>query len=252
MTGMTLHHDIDLISVHFKEKRSILALSVRDSRLDDLHGLPSGLTELRHLTLDRTGIDLEQIRKSSEVLKDLRTFQVLRETFTEIPENFFQDLHHVVTLALNNVEMAAISEDGFKYLEDSLKNLSLTRNKLRIIPVAVEFLPLLETLDLSDNEITNVPDDLARRLESTLRSLSRLIINTVNCTCSFGSSEFVEWIRSHAIQGVKCRYPLRLQGRDISSAHIQDFCTTSSSLMPRSTFLTTFCVLTIICKFVKL
>lgn len=229
MTGLTLHHDIDRISAHFRDKKySILALSVKDSRMDDLNGLPSGLVDLRHLTLDRTGIDLEQVRESSEILKDLKTFRVLRETFTEIPENFFHDLHHVVTLALNDVGIAAISEDGFKYLEDSLKNLSLRANKLRSIPVAVEFLPLLESLDLSDNEITNVADDMTRRLESNLRSLSRLTINTINCTCSFGSSEFVEWIRSHAIQGVTCRHPKKLQGRDISSAHIQDFCSTSS------------------------
>ena len=225
MTGLFLHHDIDRIN----KKSPILALSVRDSRMDDLNGLPSGLVDLKHLTLDQTGIDLEQVRESSEILKDLKSFKVLRERFTEIPENFFQDLHHVVNLALNDVGIKAISEDGFKFLEDSLKDLSLKQNKLRSIPIAVEFLYLLESLDLSDNEITTVGDDVTRRLESGLKSLSRLTINTMNCTCSLASSEFVEWIRSHAIRGVTCRFPQRLFGRDISSAHTEDFCMTSSS-----------------------
>lgn len=230
MTGVSLHHDIDRIN----RKSPILALSVRDSRMDDLNGLPSGLVDLKHLTLDQTGIDLEQVRESSEILKDLKSFKVLREKFTEIPENFFQDLHHVVNLALNDVGIKAISEDGFKFLEDSLKDLSLRQNKLRSIPIAVEFLYLLESLDLSDNEITSVGDDVTRRLESGLKSLSRLTINTMNCTCSLASSEFVGWIRSHAIRGVTCRFPQRLFGRDISSAHTEDFCVTSASVLRHS------------------
>jgi len=227
MTGLLLHTDIERISN--TKKLPIFSLSVKDSRMDDLTGLPSPLVDLRHLTLDKTGIDLEQVRESSEILKDLKTFKVLREKFTEIPENFFQDLHHVSNLALNDVGMAAISEDGFKFLEDSLKELSLRQNKLRRIPVAVEFLYLLEYLDLSDNDIRTVSDDVTKRLESGLRSLSRLTINTINCSCSFGSSDFVMWIRSHAIRGVTCRYPAHLHGRDISSTYLEDLCSTSGT-----------------------
>lgn len=177
-TGNTLHTDVDRIYTNYRTRnRTIYSLQVRDSNLKDLYGLPPGLVDLRHLTLDNTGIDLEQIRESSEILIGLRSLRVFRETFTEIPENFFTDLHGLNILGLNDVGIAAISEDGFRYLEDSLKELSLRENKLRNIPIAVASLAYLETIDLTDNDITTVSDDSTRHLEYGLKSLNKLIMN---------------------------------------------------------------------------
>lgn len=223
LTGSSLHHDVDKIQKQF-ESRYIYSLSVRDSQLQHLIGLPSGLVELRHLSLDNTGIDLEQVRESSENLVNLKTFRVFREKFTEIPEDFFKDLHGLSTLALNDVGIRAISEDGFRHLEDSLKELTLKHNKMKTIPIAVSSLANLETLDLTDNPISHVPDGDTRYLESGLRSLWRLNINTVNCSCEFGKSEFVDWIRSHAIRGVICKNPGHLTDRDIATTPAEDFC----------------------------
>lgn len=179
MTGVTLHRDIETIKERSKEK--IYVLHVRDSNLAKLRGLPSGLVDLKHLTLDNTNIDLEQIRESSEILINLKSLRVFSETFTEIPEDFFSDLHGLNVLSLNNVSMRALSSDGLEFLEDSLKELSLTANKLRSIPPAVVRLPLLEVLDLSDNHIYTIPDDTASIMESGLRSLSRLDLNSELC-----------------------------------------------------------------------
>ena len=176
MTGVTLHRDIETIKERSKE--DIYVLYVRDSNLAQLRGLPSGLVDLKHLTLDNTNIDLEQIRESSEILINLKSLRVFSETFTEIPEDFFSELHGLNVLSLNNVSMRALSSDGLEFLEDSLRELSLTANKLRSIPPAVVRLPLLEVLDLRDNHIDKIPDDTASLMESGLRSLSRLELNS--------------------------------------------------------------------------
>lgn len=176
-TGSELHEDIDKIYNFFNKTKTIHSLQVRDSKLEGLVGLPSGLVDLRHLTLDNTGIDLEQIRESSEILFGMKSLKVYREKFTEIPENFFTELHGLNVLGLNNVGIAAISEDGFRFIEDSLKELSLRENNLRNIPLAVASLGYLETIDLTGNEIYTVSDDLSRKLEYGLKSLNRLIMN---------------------------------------------------------------------------
>ena len=123
MTGMSLHHDIDSIVKLFNGTKSIFVLQVRDSNLADLRGLPSGLVDLKQLTLNNTNIDLEQVRESSEILASLKTFNVNQEKFTEIPEDFFRDLHGLNNLGLDNVGLKAISTDGLEFLEDSLKQL---------------------------------------------------------------------------------------------------------------------------------
>jgi hypothetical protein len=92
MTGVGLHHDIDSIVKYFNGTRSVFVLVVRDSNLAQLRGLPSGLIDMKHLTLDNTNIDLEQIRESSEILFGLRSFKIYREKFTEIPEDFFRSV----------------------------------------------------------------------------------------------------------------------------------------------------------------
>lgn len=178
MTGISLHHDIDSIVKYFNGTKSIFVLKCRDSNLAHLRGLPSGLVDLKHLTLDNTNIDLEQIRESSEILIALKTFKIYRENFTEIPEDFFSDLHGLNNLGLNNVGLKGISTDGLEFLEDSLKELSLRGNKLRSIPIAVVNLQNLESLDLTDNDISLIPDDTARSMESGLRSLSTLTLNS--------------------------------------------------------------------------
>ena len=55
---------------------------------------------------------------------------------------------------------------------------SLSGNKLRSIPVAVAYMHHLEYLDLTNNEIYHIPDDTACGMESGLRSLSTLTLNS--------------------------------------------------------------------------
>lgn len=177
-TANALHHDIDRIYNYFNRSKPIHALQVRDSNLRGLPGLPSGLVDVKHLMLDNTGVDLEQIRESNELLIALKSFRVYRENFTEVPEKFFEGFHDLSILELNKIGINALSEDGFSYLEDTLKELRLRDNKLRSIPISISTLNNLEMLDLENNEITNVSDDLSANLESGLRSLNKLIMNS--------------------------------------------------------------------------
>ena len=80
-TAIKLLNDIDLIS---KSGKNILSLQVRNSDLRELYNLPSGLHNVYELILDNTGIDLETIRESNELLKQLKKLRVYRENFTEV------------------------------------------------------------------------------------------------------------------------------------------------------------------------
>ena len=80
-TAKKLLNDIDLLK---KSGKTIIGLQVRDSNLRDLYNLPSGLYNVHELSFDNTGIDLETIRESNELLKLLKKFRVYRENFTEV------------------------------------------------------------------------------------------------------------------------------------------------------------------------
>ena len=105
-------------------------------------------------------------------------FNTLNNYFFCVAEDFFSELHSLNNLGLNNLGLKMISTDGLEFLEDSLKELSLRGNKLRSIPVTVVNMHNLESLDLTDNEISHIPDDTARSMESGLRSLSTLTLNS--------------------------------------------------------------------------
>lgn len=94
-----------------------------------------------------------------------------------MPEDFFRGMDELEILALNDIGIAAISEDAFRNLEDSLKELYLRENKLRSFPTAIKSLSHLEILDLYGNEIKTVPDDLTSILQSNVKSLKRLTMN---------------------------------------------------------------------------
>ena len=230
VTSDEFYNDINHISHYFSVIRNltIYSLQVRDSKLEELAGLPPGLDGLKHLSVDNTGIDLEQIRESSESLATLKMFRVSREKFTEIPENFFTDLHGLNVLALNDVGLKVVYENGFRFLEDTVRNLSLRNNLLRSIPPAIATLSHVEAIDLTGNQIRTVSDDIAITLETGCRSLSILNIDTIDCTCALSSSLFMDWIRSERIQGVKCATPKRLKGWDISGALTEDLCNTDA------------------------
>lgn len=174
-TTNALHTDLlDLA----KGNTRIFSLQVRDSNLRDMMNLPQQLHEIRHLTLDNTGIDLETIRESSENLNFLKSMRIYNEKFTEVPEDLFISFGPLRHLELNDVGVAAISDDSFEFLEDSLVELHLRENRLKQIPIAIQALSHLEVLDLTDNEIEFVQNDVSNQLESSLKALRVFKMNS--------------------------------------------------------------------------
>lgn len=156
---------------------NLLELSVKDSNLQHLYNLPSGLYNVQKLILDNTGIDLETIRESSELLKSLKVLRIINENFTEIPESLFDGMDSLKELSLNRLGMAYINVDAFLSLQDSLTSLELRFNRLRTIPTAVTLLSHLESLDLTGNDIKTVSDGNGVIFNQRLKRLKKLRLN---------------------------------------------------------------------------
>jgi len=63
---------------------NLVALHVSNSNLTRLYHLPSGLYNIQELVLENTGIDLETIRESYELLRSLRILRISNENYTEV------------------------------------------------------------------------------------------------------------------------------------------------------------------------
>lgn len=68
---------------------SLYELHVQNSNLNHLYNLPSGMYNIQNLILDNTGIDLETIRESHELLKSLKILRISNENFTEVWHEHF-------------------------------------------------------------------------------------------------------------------------------------------------------------------
>ena len=157
---------------------NLMELSVKDSNLTHLYNLPSGLYNVQKMFLDNTGIDLETLRESHELLKSLRVLRISNENYTEIQRNLFNGMEELKELSFNQLGMAYINVEAFVSLQDSLTLLELRSNKIRTVPTAVQSLSHLECLDLSDNDIKSVTDGNTGIFSSGLRRLKRLGINS--------------------------------------------------------------------------
>lgn len=63
---------------------SLVELRVLNSNLTRLYHLPSGLYNVQELVLENTGIDLETIRESNELLRSLKILRISNENYTEV------------------------------------------------------------------------------------------------------------------------------------------------------------------------
>lgn len=63
---------------------SLVELQVINSNLTRLYHLPSGLYNVQEMVLENTGIDLETIRESNELLKSLRILRISNDNYTEV------------------------------------------------------------------------------------------------------------------------------------------------------------------------
>lgn len=204
---------------------NLVELRVFNSNLTRLYHLPSGLYNVQELVLENTGIDLETIRESNELLRSLKILRISNENYTEIPETLFNGMDELKELSLNNLGLAYVSTDAFVSLQDSLTLLELRSNKIRSIPGAVHMLSHLECLDLSTNDIkTERTDGSVVTFSTGLKRLKRLRIKLTKCSCEFGRSKFATWLRTYAIKGVTCNVSDQLAEKDVSNTPVEEFC----------------------------
>jgi Leucine-rich repeat (LRR) protein len=78
---------------------------------------------------------------------------------SDLPPNSFRGLK-ISNLQISNAGLASVSPDAFRGLEDTLQGLNLADNQLAEVPVeTLRTLRLLGSLDLSNNRIQYVPNN---------------------------------------------------------------------------------------------
>lgn len=88
-----------------------------------------------------------------------------RNVIRELPSGSFQKFGNLIYLDLSSNSLATINADTFSGLEVSLKELRLSQNKITSIGQMPLELSELRFLDLSDNNIGEIPRNVFRSLE---------------------------------------------------------------------------------------
>ncbi|KAF7407861.1 chaoptin-like isoform X1 [Vespula maculifrons] len=140
-------------------------------------------TQIRHLQISHSSLKEISEDAFSNLRKSLESLALLSGRLTHVPQkalsdlkkldalhlesNLIQDLSSycfyglkLLKLSLKSNQILKISEYAFAGLEDSLSDLDLAENKLKLFPMApLRRLESLASLRLSYNEISELPDD---------------------------------------------------------------------------------------------
>lgn len=142
----------------FEGLDNLEALSLEDNNVLLIPASALGrLPKLTHLNLSYNRISA----LSREILRSiggkLVSFSLARNVIREIPAGAFQDLKHLKRLELNGNSIAKIDGETFVGLDENLEYLSLAQNKLSSLSGPPLALAKLTTLDLSENQIHDLP-----------------------------------------------------------------------------------------------
>ncbi|XP_034717836.1 toll-like receptor 22 isoform X1 [Etheostoma cragini] len=147
----------DVHNKTFLSQVSTLDISGLQITSDDMETLratfSSSLTTLRMNAMKRT--HLAALINISCTIPTLSALQLQRNSLYYVSSNFFQVCVNVTELDLSDNPMRYIDDHAFTPLH-GLRILSLNRNKLTSVPVALRDLPTLEELDLSKNNISTL------------------------------------------------------------------------------------------------
>ncbi|XP_064469133.1 uncharacterized protein LOC135383715 [Ornithodoros turicata] len=233
----TLYSDLERVT---ESNIPLYEMQVRDSDLEELKKeFPAHINEhMETLTLDNTKIGQVYIGNILRPMRNLRRVRLDNETVQQIDREMFENLVHLEEVGVNGANLVTVKENAFMSLNLTL--LTLRHNHLTQIPSAVTKLPYLVELDLFENPIEVVNDQEALVLQSTLKHIERLVMNKIQCDCTLGKGEFLNWVRRRGISGVTCGEPSSLLGRDITKLTTKQICNSSatSSLAGRLLFVT--------------
>lgn len=115
------------------------------------------LPKLTYLNLSYNRISALSREILRSIAGKLVSFSLARNVIREIPAGCFQDLKHLKKLELNGNLITKIDGETFVGLEENLEYLSLAQNKLNSLSGPPLALSKLTTLDLSENQIHDLP-----------------------------------------------------------------------------------------------
>lgn len=111
-------------------------------------------------------------------LFNLHTLNLAENRLHILNNEMFNGLHVLSKLTLSNNLITAIESQVFHNCSD-LKDLSLASNQLNEVPLAVQDLKLLKTLDLGENQITRIENGTFKTLDNLtgLRLIDNHLVN---------------------------------------------------------------------------
>lgn len=147
----------------------------------------TGMLHLVHLDISNNRIS----KLEPALFRDLYRLQILRlenNLIETIPENTFSSLYNLHTLILSNNRLSVIDSYTFNGLyvlsllsldnndiesidpealknSSSLQDLHLNGNKLLEVPMVLSDVPMLKTLDLGENHITNIANSTFEQMQ---------------------------------------------------------------------------------------
>lgn len=142
----------------------------KDLRYLDLFGntisiIPDWFYEfknLEHLSLKNNSFkDLPIIIFTIE---NLKFFNISENQISKITDHYFGSLMHIEKVDLSYNQISFLSQDKITY--SKCNNLILRGNRLENFPIALKDCNSLEKLDLSENNISEIDDDIFENLEN--------------------------------------------------------------------------------------
>uniref|UniRef100_T1JLL3 Fibronectin type-III domain-containing protein n=1 Tax=Strigamia maritima TaxID=126957 RepID=T1JLL3_STRMM len=130
----------------------------------------------RHSVLDHISKSLATLRPTeiatnpSPLVVNVSSVDISECDIHTLPNLFAQFENNVETIRVANSRVQFVAGNAFTGLENRLKNLDMSGNKLVTLPSAIQNLKQLVTLDISDNNIRIFPTDFAQSPLSELRA----------------------------------------------------------------------------------
>lgn len=147
----------------FKGLKRLVLLDISYNKILKLEqNIFKDLTNLQILRIQDNYIETI-IENTFSELKNLHTLILANNRLSNIESISFQGLHGLSLLSLEYNRISRIDSTAFKNFS-SLQDLHLNGNKLLNVPDALYAVPLLKTLDLGENHISNIDNASFREM----------------------------------------------------------------------------------------
>ncbi|XP_076316904.1 uncharacterized protein LOC143229059 [Tachypleus tridentatus] len=213
---------IHILQLDFKR---LVGLQVEHSDLSDLrHFAHSKLEHLLSLTFINSKLNPSVLCNITESTPYLKNLTLIQENIQDLKAEYFENCKiNLKTLLMNDNKMNRIENDALEVFAGHLTNLEFRDNKFNQVPLALQHLRELQTLDLSNNNIKSVSNQDFLALNG-LKNLQKLGMNELDCKCELEKDAFFKWVTSKKFSEVTCASPKRLQFKKLAYLTKKDLC----------------------------